>query len=313
MATKASAPFRSGPRRRINLLVPVPSVYNTLKPDGSYRKATSGRRLIAPAILLVTVAVAAYLAVFHFNAPDTSVATLNAPAPSEAPKPAPVPDTAPPHVDEKATTPPVADQTPQIKEPSAGLEVKPDETKQEQAEFDPLLARPVAKDAAPSPKPKGVKASPPSGKWAIRFGLCVYKSNCDSIIEELSRKKIEAFITEGEAEVTFYKVMVGPFPTQTHAEAAAEKFRAKKMELSPFAVDDQYYLGAASFIDPKAQNAIIETAKSFEYRAEGVSGRESRKVYKVYRNVMFDTKQAAEKAMRYDKGKGVACFIERQD
>lgn len=316
MATKASSPFRSGPRRRINLLVPVPSVYNTLKPDGSYRKATSGRRLMAPAILLMTVAVAAYLAVFHFNAPDTSVATLNAPAPSETATPAPRPDTrdtAPPHVDEKAPKPSVADQTPQIKEPSTAPEVKPGEIKQEQTTFDPLLARPVAKDAAPSPKPKGVKAAPPSGKWAIRFGLCVYKSNCDRIIEDLSRKKIEAFITEGEAEVTFYKVMVGPFPTQTHAEAAAEKFRAKKMELSPFAVDDQYYLGAASFIDPKAQNAIIGTAKSFGYRAEGVSGKEPRKVYKVYRNVTFDTKQAAEKAMRYDKEKGVACFIERQD
>jgi cell division septation protein DedD len=262
---------------------------------------------------LVTVAVAAYLAVFHFNAPDMDVTVMNAPAPSETATPAHKLDTAPPHVDGKATKPPVADQTPQIKEPGAAPEVKPDEIKQEQTAFDPLLARPVAKDAAPSPKPKGVKAAPPSGKWAIRFGLCVYKSNCDRIIEDLSRKKIEAFITEGVADVTFYKVMVGPFPTQTHAEAAAEKFRAKKMELSPFAVDDQYYLGAASFIDPKAQNAIIETAKSFEYRAEGVSGREPRKVYKVYRNVMFDTKQAAEKAMRYDKEKGVACFIERQD
>jgi hypothetical protein len=176
-----------------------------------------------------------------------------------------------------------------------------------------MLARPVAKDAAPPLKPKGLEAPPPSGKWAVRFGLCVYKSNCDRIIEDLSRKKIETFMTEGNAEVTIYKVMIGPYPTQTHAEGAAQKFRIKKLELSPFAVDDQYYLGAATFIDPKTQNAIIETAKSLGYRAEGVSGRESRKVYKVYRSGMFDTKEAAEKAMRYHKEQGLACIIERQD
>jgi hypothetical protein len=133
------------------------------------------------------------------------------------------------------------------------------------------------------------------------------------MVEDLSRKRIESFITEGAAEVTFYKVMVGPFPTQTHAEAAAGKFRAKKMELSPFAVDDQHYLGAASFIDPKTQNEIIGTAKSLGYRAEGASAKEIRKVYKVYRSLMFDTKQAAEKGMRFHKEKGLDCIIEKQD
>ena len=314
MASRVSAPFRSGPMRKVNLLVPVPSIHNTLKPDGSYRKTASGRHPMAWIVFLMTVTATAYVAVFHFNTPGMDVSVVNIPAPREAPKPAPYkPDKAPPHADEKEVKPPVPAQTPQAKEPSTALEVKPDETKQEQAVSDPLLARPVAKDAAPSPTPKGVKAPPPSGKWAIRFGLCVYKSNCDRIVEDVARKKIEAFIAEGNAEVTFYKVMVGPFPTQTHAEAASEKFRAKKMELSPFAVDDQYYLGAATFIDPKTQNAIIETAKSFEYQAEGVSGKESRKVYKVYRNVMFDTKQAAEKALRYHKEQGVACIIERQN
>lgn len=299
--------------RKVNLLVPVQSIQNTLRPDGSYRKTGPGRRPMAWIVFLMTVTATAYLAVFHFNALDKmEVAVVNAPAPREAPKPQEV-DTSTLPADEKKAKPPVLDQTAQATEPAALPEVKPDETKLEQAEFDPLLARPVAKDAAPTPKPKGVEAPPPSGKWTIRFGLCVYKANCDSIIEDLTRRKIEAFIAEGEAEVTVYKVMIGPYPTQTHAEAAAGKFRANKLELSPFAVDDQYYLGAASFIDPQTQDAIIETAKSFGYRAEGVSGKELRKVYKVYRKVMFDTKQAAEKAMRYHKEKGVACVIERQD
>ena len=332
MASRVSAPFRSGPGRKLNLLVPAPSIHNTLRPDGSYRKTSSGRRPIAWIIFSMAVTATIYLAVFYFNAPNMDVSSLggvfftppsipdvavvNTPAPHEAPKPAPTPykpDTSPPHADEKDVKPPVPAQTPQTKEPSAEPEVKPDETKHEQAVPDPLLARPVAKDAAPSPKPKGVEAPPPSGKWAVRFGLCVYKANCDRIIEDMAHKGISAFIAEGNAEVMIYKVMVGPFPTQTHAKAAGEKFQAKKLELSPFAVDDQYYLGAATFIDPKTQDTIIETAKSFGYQAEGVSGKESRKVYKVYRNVMFDTKQAAEKALRYHKEQGLACIIERQD
>lgn len=303
--------------RTVNLLVPVPSIRNTLKPDGSYRKTGPGRRPRIVIVFLLIVTATAYAAVFHFNAPDTDTAVVKAPATPVASMPEPepqAPDTSPSRAEETTdVAPPVPDQIPETKEPSAGLDVKPDEIKQEETALDPLLARPVAKDAEPSPKPKGLQAPPPSGKWALRFGLCVYKSNCDRIIEDLTRRGIKAFITEGEAEVTFYKVMVGPYPTQTHAEEAAEKFRAKKLDISPFAVDDQYYLGAASFIDPKTQNEIIETAKSFGYRAEGAEGKELRKVYKVYRSLLFDTKQAAEKAMRYHKDRGLACMVEKQN
>lgn len=249
----------------------------------------------------MTVAALAYAAIFHLNAPAPDVAVVNVPAPPTPAPPTPIAKAPEPEATPAATS-----------YPAAAPDVKPEEIKQEEPAFDPLLTRPVAKDAAPAPKPKNVQAPPPSGKWALRFGLCVYKPNCDRMIEDLSRRKVEAFITEGEAEVTFYKVMVGPFPTQTHAESAAEKFLEKKMELSPFAVDDQHYLGAASFIDPKIQDQMIETAKSLGYRAEGASARELRKVYKVYRSLMFDTKQAAEKALRYHKERGLDCMIERQ-
>lgn len=302
--------------RKVNLLVAIPSIRNTLKPDGSYQKSGPDRRPKVVIVFLLIVTLMAYAAGSRHNSPDTDVAVMNVPSASVVSKPEPKfkePDTSPPRAEEtKDIKPPVPDQTPPLKEQSAVAEVKSDETIKVESAFDPLLTRPVAKEAKPAPKSVVAQASLPSGKWAVRFGLCVYKPNCDRIIEELSRRKIEAFITEGEAEVTFYKVMVGPFPTQTHAEAAAEKFRAKKMELSPFAVDDQHYLGAASFIDPKTQNEIIETAKSLGYRAEGASAKETRKVYKVYRSLLFDTKQAAEKGMRYHKGKGLDCIIERQ-
>lgn len=301
--------------RKVNLLVPVPSIRNTLRPDGSYRKTGQGKRLTTVIALLLLMAATGYAAISYLNAPAPDVAVVNVPAPPVVETPAPKPQepaTPQPIAEEPKPAAQVEDQTPATSEPSAVVEVKPDEVKLDEPAFDPLLARPVAKDAAPTSKPKNVQAPPPSGKWALRFGLCVYKPNCDRMVEELSHKKIEAFITEGEAEVTFYKVMVGPFPTQTHAESAAEKFREKKMELSPFAVDDQHYLGAASFIDPKIQNQMIETAKSLGYRAEGASARESRKVYKVYRSLMFDTKQAAEKALRYHKERGLDCMVERQ-
>lgn len=268
-------------------------------------------------LLLLVVTALVYSAVSHFNAPDVDVVVVKAPASvspvASKPEPEPQAPGAPPSQPEetKDAPSPVPDQTARTEEPSAVSDVKPDEIKPEETAFNPLLSRPVAKDAAPSPKPKGLQAPPPLGKWALRFGLCVYKPNCDRLIEELSSRGINAFMTEGVAEVTFYKVMVGPYPTQTHAEEAAEKFRAKKLDIAPFAVDGQYYLGAASFIDPKTQNEIMETAQSLGYHAESAEGKESRKVYKVYRSLFFDTKQAAEKAMRYHKGRGLACMIEK--
>lgn len=300
--------------RKVNLLVPVPSIRNTLRPDGSYQKTGQGKPLTTVIVLMLVMAATGYAAISYLNTPAPDVAVVNVPAPPTVETPAPKLNelATPEPIAEEPKSAPVTEQAPATPSSSAVTDVKPGETKQEEPVFDPLLTRPVAKDAAPAITPKNVQAPPPSGKWALRFGLCVYKPNCDRMIEDLSHRKIEAFISEGEAEVTFYKVMVGPFPTQTHAEAAAEKFREKKMELSPFAVDDQHYLGAASFIEPKIQNQIIEAAKGLGYRAEGASARESRKVYKVYRSLMYDTKQAAEKALRYHKERGLDCMIERQ-
>ena len=88
--------------RTVNLLVPVPSIRNTLRPDGSYRKTGADRRPRVVIFFLLAVTSAVYAAVFLLNTPDTDTAVVKAPAPPVAatPEPAPqAPDAFPPKVE----------------------------------------------------------------------------------------------------------------------------------------------------------------------------------------------------------------------
>lgn len=94
----------------------------------------------------------------------------------------------------------------------------------EKKDVDTQLASKPAPPAAPSAKPKAEKAAAaaPSaahaGGIALQLAALQKREDAESMVAVLKRKKYPAFVLQPTSD-QFYRVQVGPFPTE---EAAAE-------------------------------------------------------------------------------------------
>ncbi|MBI4666903.1 MAG: hypothetical protein HY751_10910 [Nitrospinae bacterium] len=287
--------------RKINLLAEIPSIRNTLRPDGSYHGKNRGfgaNKKTAAGLLLAAGAVAFALwsngafSRFPWRGGETLKAeTSPAPLYDEMPQPA-----AREKMEEReASVAPIA-PAPQM-EPA----LVPQE----------LISRPVAQDAQVKPG-QAEKKKPSTGpkKWRLRFGVCIYSKSCTELLTNLKSRGLLIGMEEGLAEITAHKVMIGPFPTKTHAIESAERFKSNGYNLAPFMAEDRYYLGAETYLDLKSQKGALAMAKSLGLKAEGGLARENRRVYKVYGGITYPVKEEAEKTARALKGRGIECLVE---
>ncbi|MBI5815295.1 MAG: SPOR domain-containing protein [Nitrospinae bacterium] len=283
--------------RKFNLLEEIPSIRNTLRPDGSYHgmeRRTSLR-------VCVLLGVAAGLAAAYWLGPPSWIeewqtAPLAPIKQRTAARPAPPPST--PAVDAAVAKEPAEKK--KVEEPDTAANV----------DLEEITTRPVAQDATPAPVKSMVKIG---GGWRVRFALCLYSKSCAMMAAKLAQKDVEVQLTENPAEVTFYRVIAGPWPAVSQAQEAADMLSAKGVEAAPFLAEERYYVSAPSLTTAAGRDMVVKLCKSLWYNVEAAPPKkETRRMFKVYAKGPYADKGAAEKAARVFKGRGIECVVEKE-
>jgi len=280
--------------RKFNLLEQVPSIRNTLRPDGTYH-GIEKRSKTVPLFALFFIAAIAFAGLNYKNELLDIAGSNKKPAPAmTANEPIPNPEAAP-----------------GMAAPSATAEEETEDTSKTEETTPPeqILSRPVAMDAEAPVK----RASKTDGSWRIRFALCLYRKSCDGAVSQLKAKGVESFVAESRAELVFYKVVIGPWPVVSQAKEVADKLTAKGVEAEPFSANERYYVGAMSLTTAKAQADVVKIASGLGYKAEkGGPKKEIRGVFKVYKKDSFAGRDEAEKAALALRGRQISCFVEKE-
>jgi hypothetical protein len=182
---------------------------------------------------------------------------------------------------------------------TTSLNVKPNATRSV------TPTRPVAASA------KAPKASKVAKEkiYRIRFGLCLYKQSCEEIIRKLKRRNVSATLSRSTTKLLTHKVMVGPWSTKAHAIDASGKIGKQLVKTSILTSNNKFYLLTEVYPDSKKADSIRDKIGSMGYRAERVSKREPRKVYKVFEGA-YKNKAGAIKRQKHFADKGFGCIVE---
>jgi len=329
--------------RKLNLLHELKNIRNTITPDTPLPgdRAMAGKRGLLLGLSLV--AVLAVGAVFLWSqksqtkVPHTGDMRAGDSGPAATPNSLLAEDEAglsggddnsPLLAD--ANTPAPDEVEPPKKPPSAGSPpkkralaspikpVKPEPVTAlpEKAPIKPIMSRPVAKEAASQRKPPGIagrktKAGQKGDIWSVRFALCVMERSCKEIVGKLKRQGIYAFMVEGEAVLTMREIVIGHWRTAAGAKAAREELSKSAIKLSLFTSGGGFYLTTGPIPGPMAAEQTLATIRLKGYRAEKVSKKAARKVYKVYEGA-YNNKENANKRLSVYKKRGIDCIVEKR-
>lgn len=290
--------------RKFNLLSEPRSLRSTVRPDTPVPGEGGGRlkmTLLAVAVFAL-VTFASFSAGFGFNN-LLSALGFSAPAPQAPSSPA----TVAPQPEKPAAVPPRAVQTP---EPVVAMADEPAPDEMESAEkiapkMDPVMSRPVAEGAA-APGKKG------GGVWRVRFAVCSFRKSCEEVAGNLRRKKIGAKVVKSAAELMTTRVVAGPFPTVAHAEKLQQSLDGADVENFIFSSGPRFYVSTAPFDTAEEAGRTRKKIEADGHRAETVSKKEPRVVYKVFEGA-YKSRERADNRRKYFKSRGIKCVIEKDE
>ncbi len=165
-----------------------------------------------------------------------------------------------------------------------------------------IVTRPVAKDASI------VKS--PSPVWYVRFAVCMYKKNCDEVRSKLAKKGIKAFVKRGVSPILMHRVVMGPWMTVSDAKLARAKLDEIRVKSSFFTAGNRSYLSTLPVADPASARKTLARVKALGYRAENKSAKSPQKIYKVY-NGSYENRRLAEVVMKKFTAIGIQCVLEK--
>jgi len=280
--------------RKINLLYEIVNLRNTVTPDTPVSGEGGGKGRA----WIIVAAVIALGAGLYF-AQDTILSFTG-----EIFRPAPA----------QRAVRAASGSKPGLKQPAAQLTglVSPDEPAPDEiaeapgsgSGVEPISSRPVAAGAAPDDRPAAGKQV-----WRIRFGLCLLETSCTEIAGALKARGIEAHIVKGVVKIVTHRVVAGPWPTGSHAALARARLERSGFKGSVFSSGTRYYLSSAPYASARAATGALAGLRKKGYRAESVSKKEPRTVYKVYEGA-YKNKARAVARQRSLAKRGIECIVE---
>ncbi len=194
----------------------------------------------------------------------------------------------------------VEEATPKITENADSLDVQ---------------SRPVASAIAPeTPSESVTSQTPVAGRepvWRIRLGFCVLRESCESLVRDLRKKNIEAFLVDGVARMPANRVSFGPWPTETQALEARKKLKQNAIDTSLFSAGSKRYLVTAQLKSKADIDTILKKARVLNVKAGVSSKKESRKVTKAYLNEGFQERDSVMRKVGELKKMDIDCVAEK--
>ncbi len=173
---------------------------------------------------------------------------------------------------------------------------------------------------APVRQPRGVgdlmaPDAPPvdrEGDWRVRYGLCNLEESCVKLVAQLTPQGIRTELIRGGAPHPAWQVVMGPWPTPTHAEEAMATLAREGIEASLTRATGQSWLVSTPIEEVDAARSMADRA-----RASGVASRieeapSDETVYKVYDVNRYLRREEAQAACRERIGEHIDCVVEER-